>query len=308
MTEDSMNDRLLPSWRDGATRSTLLDFLEATDDIAPENRLAVYDNDGTLWCEKPRYTQLDFFVWQLRQSVHQRPALRDVPEFAAVLDGDMAAVTEFGLDRVAGALLGLFEGIEPEAFESCVRAFFTETRHPDHGLRYDQMVYQPMLELMSELERRGFTNCIVSGGGTEFVRAISQRVYGVPQERVVGTLVSYAFERRDGRPVLLRTTDAQGGVNEGAAKIDNIQIALGRRPTLAAGNSPGDAEMLEYTSTGGGPRLAILVNHDDADREYAYESEAGSFVAAERVTGSADRLGWTQISMRDDWNRIFPTQ
>ena len=308
MTEDSMNDRLLPSWRDGATRSTLLDFLEATDDIAPENRLAVYDNDGTLWCEKPRYTQLDFFVWQLRQSVHQRPALRDVPEFAAVLDGDMAAVTEFGLNRVAGALLGLFEGIEPEAFESCVRAFFTETRHPDHGLRYDQMVYQPMLELMSELERRGFTNCIVSGGGTEFVRAISQRVYGVPQERVVGTLVSYAFERRDGRAVLLRTTDAQGGVNEGAAKIDNIQIALGRRPTLAAGNSPGDAEMLEYTSTGDGPRLSILVNHDDADREYAYESEAGSFVPAERVTDSADRLGWTQISMRDDWNRIFPTR
>ena len=125
---------------------------------------------------------------------------------------------------------------------------------------------------------------------------------------MVGTLVSYAFERRDGRAVLLRTTDAQGGVNEGAAKIDNIQIALGRRPTLAAGNSPGDAEMLEYTSTGDGPRLAILVNHDDADREYAYESEAGSFVAAERVTDSADRLGWTQISMRDDWNRIFPTR
>jgi phosphoserine phosphatase len=231
MNEFSTTERPLPSWRDGATRSAVLGFLEATDDIAPENRLAVFDNDGTLWCEKPRYTQLDFFVWQLQRSVQQRPELRDVPEFGAVLRGDSATIAEFGLHRVAGALLGLFEGIEPEAFEASVRAFFAETRHPDHGLRYDQMVYQPMLELMSELERRGFTNCIVSGGGTEFVRAISQRVYGIAQERVVGTLVTYEFERRNGRAVLLRTTDVQGGANEGVAKIDNIQIALGRRPS-----------------------------------------------------------------------------
>jgi phosphoserine phosphatase len=308
MNESSATERLLPSWRDGATRSALIEFLDASDDIAPEDRVAVFDNDGTLWCEKPQYTQLDFFVWQLQRSVQQRPELRDVPEFGAVLSGDKATIADFGLNRIAVALLGLFEGIEPEAFEACVRAFFAETRHPDHGLRYDQMVYQPMLELMAALEDRGFTNCIVSGGGTEFVRAISQRVYGVSQERVVGTLVSYAFERRNGRAVLLRTTDVQGGVNEGAAKIDNIQIGLGRRPALAAGNSPGDAEMLEYTSTGDGPRIAILVNHDDADREYAYESEAGSFVAEESVTDTAARLGWTQISMRDDWAGIFPTQ
>ncbi len=290
------------------TRWALIEFLDASGELAPEDRLAVFDNDGTLWCEKPRYAQLDFFVWQLRQSVQQRPELRDVPEFGAILSGDMATVADLGLGRIAVALLGLFEGIEPEAFEASVRSFFAETRHPDHGLRYDQMVYQPMLELMSELERRGFTNCIVSGGGTEFVRAISQRVYRVPQERVVGTLVSYAFERRNGRAVLLRTTGMQGGANEGAAKIDNIQIALGRRPALAAGNSPGDAEMLEYTSTGDGPRVAILVNHDDADREYAYESEAGTFVADEQVTDTAERLGWTQISMRDDWAGIFPNR
>lgn len=305
MMSSSTIARVLPSWRDGATRSAMLSFLDATDDIAPENRLAVYDNDGTLWCEKPRYTQLDFFAWQLQQSVQQRPELRDVPEFGALLSGDSATIAGFGMDRVAGALLGLFKGVEPEAFEASVRAFFAETRHPDCGLRYDQMVYQPMLELMAELESRGFTNCIVSGGGTEFVRAISERVYGVPQERVVGTLVTYEFERRNGRAVLLRTTGIQGGANEGAAKIENIQVALGRRPALAAGNSPGDAEMLEYTSTGDGPRLAILVNHDDADREYAYESEAGTFVAEERVTDTAQRLGWTQISMRDDWVAVF---
>ena len=306
MNESSTTERLLPSWRDGATRSAMVDFLEATGEIAPENRLAVFDNDGTLWCEKPQYTQIEFFVWQLQRSAEQRPELRDVPEFAAVLSGDAATIAELGLARVAGALLGLFEGIEPEAFEASVQKFFTETRHPDHGRRYDQMVYQPMLELMAALEDRGFTNCIVSGGGTEFVRAISQRVYRVPQERVVGTLVTYEFERRNDRAVLLRTTDAQGGANEGSAKINNIQIALGRRPALAAGNSPGDAEMLEYTSTGDWPRIAILVNHDDADREYAYTSEAGTFVAAESATDAAERLGWTQISMRDDWDSVFP--
>lgn len=299
-------DRLLPSWRDGAARSAVLEFLEASAEIAPENRLAVFDNDGTLWCEKPRYPQLDFFVWQLAHSVEERPELRDVPEFTAVLSGDMATIAAFGLERVAAALLGLFEGIEPEVFEARVRAFFAETRHPDHGVRYDEMLYQPMLELMDALAERGFTNCIVTGGGTEFVRAISGRVYGIPEERVVGTLVTYRFDRRNGRVVLLRTTGVRGEANEGDAKVDNIQVALGRRPTVAGGNSPGDAEMLEYASTGDGPSLALLVNHDDADREYAYESEAGTFTANESVTETASRLGWTQISMRDDWSTIFP--
>ena len=144
------------------------------------------------------------------------------------------------------------------------------------------MVYQPMLELMDALAARGFTNCIVTGGGTEFVRAVSEQIYGVAQERVVGTLVTYQFDRRDGRVGLLRTTSVRGEANEGAAKVDNIQVALGRRPTVAGGNSPGDAEMLEYTSTGDGPRLSLLVNHDDAEREYAYESEAGTFAATSR--------------------------
>jgi phosphoserine phosphatase len=300
------NDRLLPSWRDGATRRAIVEFLDATDDIAPENRLAVFDNDGTLWCEKPRYTQLDFFVWQLQHSLGEKPELRDVPEFAAVLTGDTGAIADFGIGRVAMALVGLFEGVEPEVFEARARAFFAETKHPDHGVGYDAMVYQPMLELMGELEGRGFTNCIVTGGGTEFVRAVSERVYGVAQERVVGTLVTYEFERRNGRAVLRRTTDVRGAANEGEAKIDNIQVALGRRPAVAGGNSPGDAEMLEYTSTGDGPRLALLVNHDDANREYAYESEAGTFTADESATATAARLGWTQVSMRDDWSTIFP--
>ena len=268
----------------------------------------MFDNDGTLWCEKPRYTQLDFFVWQLQHSLAERPALRDVPEFAAVSTGDMAAIAGMGMERVALALVGLFDGVEPDVFEARVRAFFAETTHPDHGVRYDAMLYQPMLELMAALDDRGFTNCIVTGGGTEFVRAISEQVYGVAQERVVGTLVTYDFQRHNGRVVLVRTTGVRGAANEGAAKVDNIQVALGRRPTVAGGNSPGDAEMLEYTSTAEGPSLSLLVNHDDAAREYAYESEAGTFMADESVTETASRLGWTQISMRDDWSTIFPHQ
>ncbi len=303
-----MTDPILASWRPGPTRDSLVEFLEAADQIPPENRLAVFDNDGTLWCEKPRYAQLDFFVWALANAVQAQPELVEVPEFGAVLAGDMAAIAGFGLERVAVALLGLFEGIEPEVFEGQVRDFFAETRHPDHGLRYDQMVYQPMLELLGALEMRGFTNCIVTGGGTEFVRAISDRVYGIPQERVVGTLVTYDLVRRSGRPTLLRSTRVQGEANEGGAKIDNIQVALGRRPTLAAGNSPGDAEMLEFTGSADGPCLALLVNHDDEQREYAYRSEAGTFVAEESVEVTASRLGWTQVSMRNDWATIFPVR
>lgn len=301
MTED-----LLPSWRDGAARTALIEFLDASSELPPEQRLAVFDNDGTLWCEKPRYPQLDFFVWELRRAVGERKELREVPEYAAVLDGDQAEMGRMGLERVAVALLGLFKGWEPHAFDSRVRAFFDETRHPDIGLRYDQLVYQPMLELLSALQARGFTNGIVTGGGTEFVRAISRGLYGVEPERVVGTLVTYEVLDREGRPVLVRTDKPQGQLNEGNAKISNLQVGLGRTPVLAAGNSPGDAAMLEYTNSLDSPSLALLVNHDDAEREFAYESVAGSFEAAERVEDTAARLGWTQVSMRNDWATVFP--
>ena len=300
------SEDLLPSWRDGAARSALVEFLGRADEIPIDERVAVFDNDGTLWCEKPRYAQLDFFLWELGLAVRERPELHDVPEYDALLRGDPAALAGFGLERIAAALLGLFEGSDPQSFEHRVRSFFAAARHPETGRRYDRMVYRPMVELLEALEGRGFATCIVTGGGTEFVRAISDRVYGVPPERVVGTLVTYEFRRRNGRPVLLRTRAVQGAVNEGAAKVSNIQVGLGRRPALAAGNSPGDAEMLEYTLAGAGPRLALLVNHDDPAREHAYRSEAATFSGAESITAAAARLGWTQVSMRDDWAVVFP--
>ena len=295
----------LPSWRDGQALREIKQFLDSAEEIAPKNRLAVFDNDGTLWCEKPRYTQQDFLTWELANAVKRDPAVGQRTEYQAILSGDHAAIVEMGLEAIALALVALFEGMEPEAFEARVDAFFEHNRHPDSGLRYDEMIYLPMLELMAALETRGFTNCIVTGGGTEFVRAISKRVYGVDQERVVGTLVAYNVVRQNGRPALVRTERPYGGANEGDEKISNLQMALGRRPRVAGGNSPGDAAMLEYTSSLEGPSLALLVNHDDPDREYAYESVAGTFDAEEAIDDTATRLGWTQISMLNDWSTIF---
>ncbi len=300
-----MTDSLLPSWRDGATRSALLEFLDQVDDIPPDERVAVFDNDGTLWCEKPSYVQLDFFVRELGRAVTDRPELGERAEYRAVLDQDRAALGELGLERVAFALVELCEGMTPGEFGARVDAFFAEARHPERGVPYPQLRYRPMLELIDELRARSFDVGVVTGGGTEFVRAVSQALYGVAPEAVVGSQVGYELVRESGRPVLRRTTQLFGEVNEGAAKISNIQRQLGRRPVVAGGNSPGDAEMLEYATGYDGPSLALLVDHDDAEREYAYESVAGSFESDEAITDTAARLGWTVVSMRDDWSRVF---
>ena len=193
-------------------------------------------------------------------------------------------------------------GIGPEEFDDRVTAFFERSRHPDRGVSYLEMRYRPMLELVDELRAHDFDVFIVTGGGAEFVRAVSRRFYDVSPDAVVGSLVGYEFARDDaGRPTLRRTTQLFGEVNEGAPKVTNIQLQLGRRPIFAAGNSPGDAEMLEYALAVDGPSMALLVNHDDADREYAYEGVAGSFETDGSFTEAAVGLGITIVSMRDDW-------
>ena len=296
----------LPSWREGHSRSALLSFIERADEIPEERRVAVFDNDGTLWCEKPNYTQLDFFVTELRQAVGERPELGKRPEYAAILDGDRSAMAELGLERLAPALLELFAGLRPEEFEKRARDFIMKSKHPGLGIPYAQAIYKPMLELIDLLREHSFSTFIGSGGGTEFVRAVSRDLYGIDPEGVVGTLVMYEFVRQDGDPVLIRTSGLRGEANEGATKITNIQVHLGRRPILAAGNSAGDAEMLEYAAAGD-PALALLVNHDDSEREYEYASEAGTFEASEPIVETARRLGWTVVSMRNDWDQVFLT-
>jgi len=224
-----------------------------------------------------------------------------------LLSGDKAAIAAIGLERIAVALAGLFGGLTPQEFTAQVRAFMADAAHSSLGRPLRSVTYQPMLELLDELRRRDFTIGIVTGGGTEFVRAISDEMYGVPAERVVGTLISYEFTY-DGltRPVLRRTTTMLGVANDGAAKVTNIQTQFGRRPILAAGNSVGDREMLEWALATEGPHLALLIDHDDAKREFQYTSTAASVVETEPITDIGARLGWTIVSMARDWNVLFP--
>ena len=298
---------LLPSWRPGATRDAVVGFLDAAETLPVTQRVAAFDNDGTLWCEKPTYVQLDFFLDALQSAVEADVTLRDRREYAALLDGDQAAIGAIGLAGIAMALAELFVGAEPEQFTARVREFMARSRHRTLGVPLARTVYQPMLELLDELRRRQFTVFLVTGGGTEFVRAVSDELYDVPTEAVVGTLIQHDFARRDdGRPVLRRTAGIQGTANEGAAKVANIQTQLGRRPILAGGNSGGDREMLEWAGAAGAPCLALLIDHDDAEREFAYVSQAETIAEHEPITAVGQRLGWTVVSMARDWETVFP--
>jgi phosphoserine phosphatase len=300
-----VSDRL-PSWRPGATRDAILAFLDRTGDIPVDERVAYVDNDGTMWCEKPTYVQLDFFVDALQQRTAHDPSLADRPEFAAVLSGDMAAIGEIGLAKVAGALAALFDGQTPEQFGATVHEFARRYRHRTLGHPLGGVVYQPMLELLAELRALEFTVGIVTGGGTEFVRQLGGRLYGVEPGMVVGTLIGYRFDRDDaGRPVVRRTISQIGKANEGGAKLEHIQSQIGRAPILAAGNSAGDRELLEWAQASRHGGLAVLVDHDDAEREFAYESRAATFDEDEPITAVGNRLGWVVVSMRRDWETVF---
>ena len=300
-----MNDRL-PSWRPGPTRDALVAFLDDLDDVPLDERVAYIDNDGTMWCEKPSYVQLDFFVDALQQRTKDDPSLADRPEFAAVLSGDMAAVGEIGLAKVAGALTALFDGQTPEQFGAAVEDFLGRYRHRTRGATVGGVVYQPMLELLEELRAKKFSVGIVTGGGTEFVRQVSKRLYGVEPGMVVGTLIGYTFDRdADGRPVVRRTIEQLGTANEGGAKVEHIQAQVGRAPLLSIGNSGGDREMLEWAQAHARGGLAVLIDHDDEAREFAYVSKAVSFEEDEAITDVGRRLGWVVVSMERDWETVF---
>ena len=297
----------LPSWAPGATRAAIEQFLDSVVDVPVEKRVACLDNDGTLWCEKPTYVQFDFFVDVLKAAVAKDHSLAEKPEFAALISGDKEAIGELGLERIAFALAGLCTGLAPEAFTALVHDFMGRAVHPTLGHSLRKNAYQPMLELLDALRELDFTIAVVTGGGTEFVRAVSQDLYGVPPERVVGTLIEYDYTDEDDRPALTRSTRLIGGANEGAVKVNNIQTQLGRRPILAAGNSGGDRQMLEWAATGEGPTLALLVNHDDAEREFSYLSSAETFAESEPITAVGERLGWTVVSVAGDWSTVFST-
>jgi phosphoglycolate phosphatase-like HAD superfamily hydrolase len=292
----------LTSWRDTATRAAILEFVASAADRPAEERVAVFDNDGTLWCEKPLPIQADFLLRRLGEQVRADPSLVDRQPWKAVAEHDHAwfdaAMTEHyegddtRLTTMAGGLIGAYEGASVEEFDALAGAFLREVVHPTLGRPYVRLAFAPMVELLRHLEDSGFTCYIATGGGRDFLRAASREVYGVPPERVIGSSVALAY--RDGRIVHTSTVDV---FDDGPAKPVRIWSRVGGRPLLAAGNANGDVPMLEWTAAGGG--LALLLRHDDAEREFDYT--AGADAALERA--AAD--GWTVVSVKDDWATVF---
>jgi len=301
----------LTSWNEGPARTAILEFVDrvteegGTDFVPPAERVAVLDNDGTLWCERPTYTQALFVFARLGEAAAARPELAEQPVVKALLAGDLAGAQQYGLEAIAGVLLQLDAGRTTEEFTRDVVDWFAAAEHPQLGRPFRDLTYAPMIELMELLRSRGFRVFIVTGGGVEFVRAVGQELYGVPPDDVVGSAVQVSFERRDGRIVLVRQAAMLGSPNEGPPKAVNIQAHIGSRPIFAVGNSAGDNEMLEYAHTGERPSLCLVVNHDDAEREFEYAGAAATNPDAEPILDIAGRLGWTVVSMRRDWNRVF---
>jgi phosphoserine phosphatase len=292
--------RVLESWSEGPTKSAIVDFVErVVAEVETDSRIAVFDNDGTLWCEKPMYIQLDFLIRRFAEQAKSDPSLREQQPYKAAFEGDLSwladavAKHDRGDDtdfkRLLAAVLTAHHAITVEEHHSRVEAFFAEANHPTLGRPYTSCGYRPMVELVRYLEANGFTCYIVSGGGRDFMRPITGKLYGIPPERVVGS--SVGLDYRDGH---LFTTSQPEFLDDGPMKPVRLWSRIGRRPILAAGNSNGDIEMLEFT---GGMRLLVL--HDDAEREFAYTA------GAEKALGQAATDDWTVVSMRNDWTCVF---
>jgi phosphoserine phosphatase len=300
----------LPSWRDGAAKRAILDFLQATttegsaDFLAPAERLAVFDNDGTLWVEQPVYAEFAFAFDRIRALAPQHPEWSEREPFRAVLAGDLAALARGGMQSLAQIIAVTHTGMTPDAFRRTALDWLATARHPRFGRPYTQCVYQPMLEVLALFRARGFRTCIVSGGTTEFMRPWAERTYGVPPEHVVGTTFKLRYEVRDGRGELVTLPEVEL-IDDGPGKPAGIARILGRRPIAAFGNSDGDYQMLEYATTGPGRRLGLVVHHDDAEREYAYDRQS-PVGRLDRGLGDAAARGWILASIRTDWARVFP--
>jgi phosphoserine phosphatase len=307
----------LPSWQDGNAKQSIIDFVtkvtkEDTPDFVPvPERIAVFDNDGTLWCEQPMPVQFRFAMDRLKALAPQHPEWRTEEPFASLLKGDLKTALSGGDHALLELIMATHAGMTTVEFEKIVRDWIATARHPKTGRLYTEMVYQPMIEVLAYLRANDFKNYIVSGGGIEFMRPWTEQVYGIPPEQVVGSSIKTKFEMRDGKPVLVRLPELNFN-DDKADKPVGIHRHIGRRPIAAFGNSRGDKEMLEYTQGGGGARFELMVLHDDAAREYAYgpakglpDVKLGAFTQA--VYDEAKQENWTVVSMKDDWKSIFPS-
>jgi phosphoglycolate phosphatase-like HAD superfamily hydrolase len=305
----------LPSWKGGAAKQAIVAFVKETTDpsspkfVQPAKRIATFDNDGTLWPSHPMYTQLAFAMDRIKALAPRHPEWKDKQPFKAVLDNDLEAVAASGEKGLLGLIMASHAGMSTADFEKIVTDWLEKAKHPRFKRPYTDLAYQPMLELLEYLRANGFKTYIVSGGGIEFMRPMTEAVYGVPPEQVIGSSIKTKYERKDGKPVLMRLPEINF-IDDKAGKPVGINMFIGRRPVAAFGNSDGDRQMLEWTGAGGGARLMMLVFHDDAKREYAYgpanglpDTKFGTFTQS--LMDEAKQKGWIVISMKKDWARIF---
>ncbi len=302
----------LPSWNDGRAKQSILDFVaavtrEGSPDFVPvPQRIATFDNDGTLWPEQPMYVQLAFTLDRVKALALQHPEWKDKQIFKAAIDRDMRALAASGERAMLELVMATHAGMTTEEFERIVKAWLSTALHPRFNRPYTDLVYQPMIEVLAYLRANGFKTFIVSGGGIEFMRPWSEQVYGVPPEQVVGSSIKTQFQLRDGMPELFRLAEVNF-IDDGAGKPVAINEQIGRRPIAAFGNSDGDLEMLQWTTKASGRRFGLLVHHTDAEREYAYDRQS-SFGRLDKAMDAAAIYGWTIVSMRDDWKRVFKFQ
>ena len=306
----------LASWNDGPAKQAIIDFVRATTDassskfVPPQERIATFDQDGTLWVEHPMYTQVIYCLDRVPAVVAQKPQFKNREPFKTVLSGDREAMAKLSLPELEEILIATLTGMPVEVFEAEAKKWIETAKHPRWGRLYTELTYQPMLEVLQYLRANGYKTYIVTGGGQDFVRVPSQQLYGIPPEQVVGTAsgTKYGYGK-GGKPFLTKEPKLLLNDNN-AGKPEGIHLEIGRRPRAAFGNSTGDRQMLEYTGAGDGARLMMLLLHDDAQREYAYgpaqglpDTKVGTFTQA--LYDEAKKDGWTVISMKNDWKRIF---
>lgn len=299
----------LPSWNDGPAKQAILDFVtqvttEGDHFVPPTERIAVFDNDGTLWCEKPIYPQLAFAVDRVRGLSPQHAEWANQQPFKAVLEKDRKALLALGKQGLMQLVMATHAGMTVDEFSDQASNWLESARHPRFQRPYSKLIYQPMLELLDYLREHEFKTYIVSGGGIEMLRVFAQDVYGIPPEQVIGSSIKTSYEERDGVPTIVRVQEIDF-IDDKAGKPVAIQKFIGRRPIAAFGNSDGDYEMLRYTTAGDGPRLGMIIRHTDAEREYAYDRDS-HVGRLDRALDEADKRGWTVIDMQQDWQTVFP--
>jgi hypothetical protein len=302
----------LPSWNDGPAKQTIVAFVaRVTKDGGPDfvpvpGRIAVFDNDGTLWSEQPGYVQFAYVLDRVKALAPRHPEWKEKQPFKGVLAGDLTAALAGGERALLELLKATHAGMTTEEFEATVTSWLSTAKHPRFGRPYTDLVYQPMLELLVYLRAGGFKTYVVSGGGIEFMRPWTERVYGIPPEQVVGSSIKVKYEMRGDRPVLLRLPEIDF-IDDKAGKPVGIHKFIGRRPIAAFGNSDGDLEMLQWTTAGAGPRLGLIVRHTDAEREWAYDrhSHVGRL---DKALDEAPRRGWVVVDMKQDWKVVYPFQ